>query len=211
MPQHEGKMTVFTVNIEREKQREGEVRWCQRWDFADSIFTHQTELFPVSTWPSSPLSPPLLLFLSQSSCVLSLLLFSPSGHLSGPFPFNIVNFYRVCFPSPGPVVCLYFLHVLLLPFYCGFKPFILFFLSFSWPRYLSVSTPPSISDIRHWISREQTSAYPAKLWLSNVADNRPVYKECVSWFNSRSFVALSINTNWSSHGFVQDKWVCFSI
>lgn len=47
-----GKIRVFTFNrgSRRWKQREGR---GQTWDFADSIFTHQTELFPVSTWQNS--------------------------------------------------------------------------------------------------------------------------------------------------------------
>lgn len=38
----------------------------QTWDFADSIFTHQAELFPVSTWRNSR-SHHLILSLSVSS------------------------------------------------------------------------------------------------------------------------------------------------
>lgn len=97
---------LFTVYRQRDRQREGEVRWCQRWDFADSIFTHQTELFPVSTWPNSR-SHHLRLLLS----VYSLLLFYlslPPGSLSVRLPFKVVNFHGICFPSPARVVCLYF-------------------------------------------------------------------------------------------------------
>lgn len=99
-------LCLLFTDRERDRQREGEVRWCQRWDFADSIFTHQTELFPVSTWPNS-CSHHLRLLLS----VYSLLLFHlslPPGCLSVRLPFKVVNFHGICFPSPAHVVCLYF-------------------------------------------------------------------------------------------------------
>ena len=89
-------MSLFTVNTEKERnRREREVRWCQRWDFADSIFTHQTELFPVSTWPNSRSQH---LTLSLSICLVLSLFFSPSGHLSGLFSFIVVNIQRICLP-----------------------------------------------------------------------------------------------------------------
>ena len=87
VPQSGGKMSLFTVNREREKQREGEVSCCQRWDFADSIFTHQTELFPVSTWPNSR-SHHLTLSLSVYLCFISLFPPRPPDHLSGRFPLS---------------------------------------------------------------------------------------------------------------------------
>lgn len=69
-------MSLFTV---KQPERNGgkQVRWCQRWDFADSIFTHQTGLFPVSTWPNL-CSHHLFFFHPQSSCTCFIsLFFSP--------------------------------------------------------------------------------------------------------------------------------------
>lgn len=40
--------SVYSTQARRET--EGEIRWCQIWVSADSVFTHQTHLFPVSTW-----------------------------------------------------------------------------------------------------------------------------------------------------------------
>lgn len=102
MPQNVGKMSLFTVNTQRERERdrkrgrEGEVRWCQRWDFADSIFTHQTELFPVSTWPNSR-SHHLALSLSVYLCFIS----SPSLSLPlrssfWPVPFQTLLSFISC-------------------------------------------------------------------------------------------------------------------
>lgn len=131
MPQNLSKMSLFTVNRERErqreKQREGEVRWCQRWDFADSIFTHQTELFPVSTWPTLALTTSL--FHSKSTCVL----FPPPGSLSGRFPFvfplKLMSFVITsCISLLKNWLPLSFCH------HC--KPFNLSFLSFLSPCFL---------------------------------------------------------------------------
>lgn len=100
-------MSLFIVNTQKErKPREGEVRWYQRWDFVDSIFTYQTEQFPVSTWPNSRshhLTPPLWIYLPLS----------PPQAI-----FLAVSFKRckllkdlIYLPSPD-VVCLYFPHLL---------------------------------------------------------------------------------------------------
>lgn len=98
MPQNVGKASLFTVNRRGGGgQGEGEVRRCQRWDFADSIFTHQTELFPVSTRPNSR-SHHLALF------PLGLVVFKPlpALFLSGRFPSSILKVSWICFPSPFP-------------------------------------------------------------------------------------------------------------
>lgn len=89
-------MSLFTVNTAEERNRGRQrVRLCQRWDFADSIFTHQTELFPVSTWQNS-CSQHLR---SQSTFVLSLP-FSRTGCLPGLLPFHCRKPFKVCFTSP---------------------------------------------------------------------------------------------------------------
>lgn len=79
-------------------QKEGDVRWSQRWVFADSIFTHQTELFPVSTRPLS-LSLSHRLTLSLRLLLLSVCL--PLMSAFWLFPFIVVNFSMICFLSPG--------------------------------------------------------------------------------------------------------------
>lgn len=95
MPENVGKTSLFTVNRQGGALVEGEVRRCQRWDFADSIFTHQTELFPVSTRPNSR-SHHLALF------PLCLVVFKPlpALFLSGRFPSSILKVSWICFPSP---------------------------------------------------------------------------------------------------------------
>lgn len=148
MPKKEGKISLFTVYRQRARQREGEVRWCQRWDFADSIFTHQTELFPVSTWPNSR-SHHLRLLLSVYSLLL-LYLSLPPGCLSVRLPFIVVNFHGICFPSPAHVVCLYFprrLSQVLTPSLLTASPSSFSSLHFLTLLSLSLSMPPILKTL----------------------------------------------------------------
>merc|ERR1712035_163857 len=96
-------LCLLLTERQREKQREGEVRWCQRWDFADSIFTHQTELFPVSTRPNLR-SHHLTLSFSVFMCFISLFLPPPQVVSLAGSPLNVVKSRRTCFPAPARVV-----------------------------------------------------------------------------------------------------------
>lgn len=80
-----GKIHVFTVN--REQEAETTEGRGQGWDFADSIFTHQTGLFPVSTWQNSHSHHLILSF--------PVLLCPPLW-----FPFNMLNLSHICYLSP---------------------------------------------------------------------------------------------------------------
>lgn len=51
-------------------EREGGAGLCSRWDFADSIFTHQTQVFPVSTGLSAARRSSHLCFSPVPSCQL---------------------------------------------------------------------------------------------------------------------------------------------
>lgn len=154
MPQNVGVMPLFTVNTERKNGREKErgrvVRWCRRWDFADSIFTHQTELFPVSTWPNS----------RSHHLTLLLLVFYPLPPLTRPFwqvPFQHFGLQRFCLSN---LSCFTLLRV------SSFKRTDSFSLSL-------VAGRPSFSShrshrlcalygkgITHRVSSKQTSIYP---------------------------------------------------
>lgn len=136
MPSRGKTVSLLLTHTKREKQKKGGVRQCQSRDFADSIFTHQTELFPVSTWPNSRchhLTPLLLIYFYFITSL------SPSPVLFfWPFAIIVINFYGVCFPPPA----------------CCHSP--LFITPF-------FSGPCSLSDVmspilRHRIRLEKTSA-----------------------------------------------------
>lgn len=62
----------------------------QRWDFTDSIFTHQTELFPVSTWRNS----------HSHHFIPSVSIFLCVGSPSPPFPFFPFSMSNLNRPPP---------------------------------------------------------------------------------------------------------------
>lgn len=78
----------------RVRERSGGAR-----DFADSIFTHQTELFPVSTWPNSR-SHHLTLSLSIYLCFISL--FLPLRSSFRPVPFQRCKLLQDLASLPSP-------------------------------------------------------------------------------------------------------------
>lgn len=153
-------MSLFTVNRETGRNR-GRERSGGARDFADSIFTHQTELFPVSTWPNSR-SHHLTLSLSICLCFISL--FLPLRSSFRPVPFQRRKLLQDLSSLPIPCrlslfpasslsrIDFFFSLSLTAASPSSFSSF-----HFFWPCYLHAPLP---KDIRHWISSEQTSVYP---------------------------------------------------
>lgn len=190
MPLNVGVVPLFTVNTKRKKGRENErervVRWCRRWDFADSIFTHQTELFPVSTWPNSR-SHHLTLLLPGPLCFIPSL---RSLVLSGRFPFNILDF-----ASPACLVSLLSVYLPLKELTSSPS-----LLSLEGPRFLLSHRLRPLCE-RHYAASKQWAnihlsthvfVYAASQNVSSRADDRAVYTMWVSWFDFWSYVALNI-------------------
>ncbi len=136
-------MSLFTVN--RETGRDGgRERSGGARDFADSIFTHQTELFPVSTWPNSR-SHHLTLSLSIYLCFISL--FLPLRSSFRPVPFQRRKLLQDSSSLPSPCRSSLFPESSLsrIDFSLSLStasPSSFSSFQFFWPCYLSVSMSP---------------------------------------------------------------------